>query len=89
MTKKEDSTEAAAQEALQADADAREAKTAEVDESAQPLVEQEAKAQEKGYRGVVTDPIPNEAYSLKSGPDSPSVPATRIVQPVLPDEVNH
>lgn len=27
----------------------------------------------KGYIGVVPDPIPNSAYSLQSGPDSPPV----------------
>lgn len=31
------------------------------------------KEQAQGYVGVVTDPIPNEEYSLESGPDSPHV----------------
>lgn len=29
-------------------------------------------ANAKGYIGEVPDPIPNEEYSLESGPDSPS-----------------
>lgn len=29
-------------------------------------------AEAKGYIGTVPDPHPNEAYSLKSGPDSPA-----------------
>lgn len=29
-------------------------------------------ATSKGYFGTVPDPHPNEAYSLKSGPESPS-----------------
>lgn len=33
-------------------------------------------AQEKGYVGTVPDPNPNEAYSLKTGPDSPSASET-------------
>ncbi len=31
------------------------------------------KEQEKGYVGVKVDPLPNEAYSLESGPDSPGL----------------
>jgi len=27
---------------------------------------------EKGYRGVKVDPLPNLAYSIQTGPDSPS-----------------
>lgn len=30
-------------------------------------------AHEQGYVGTVPDPFPNEAYSLQSGPDSPTV----------------
>lgn len=41
-------------------------------------------ATSQGYFGVTNDPNPNEAYSLKSGPDSPSAasvnPATRPKQ---------
>lgn len=33
-------------------------------------------AEEKGYIGSTPDPHPNEAYSLKSGPDSPSASDT-------------
>jgi hypothetical protein len=32
-----------------------------------------AKETEQGYVGVVTDPTPNEAYSLETGPDSPPI----------------
>jgi hypothetical protein len=41
----------------------------------------------KGYRGTVPDPIPNEEYSLKTGPDSPAlVPdnTTRVEMPQAP-----
>lgn len=34
-------------------------------------------AEEKGYIGTTPDPFPNEAYSLKSGPDSPSAAEVR------------
>ena len=30
-------------------------------------------AAEKGYIGSTPDPFPNEAYSLQSGPDSPTI----------------
>lgn len=33
--------------------------------------------EEKGYFGTTPDPFPNEAYSLKSGPDSPTHAETR------------
>lgn len=29
---------------------------------------------EKGFIGTAVDQIPNEEYSLESGPDSPSIP---------------
>jgi hypothetical protein len=29
------------------------------------------KEQEQGFRGLKVDPLPNSAYSLESGPDSP------------------
>jgi len=32
---------------------------------------------EKGYRGTKVDPLPNSAYSLASGPDSPNLPDDR------------
>lgn len=32
---------------------------------------EELKALEQGYAGTKVDPLPNEAYSLESGPDSP------------------
>lgn len=34
-------------------------------------------AEEKGYIGTTPDPFPNEAYSLKSGPDSPTAADTQ------------
>lgn len=33
-------------------------------------------AAEKGYIGTSPDPFPNEAYSLKTGPDSPTAAET-------------
>lgn len=32
---------------------------------------------EKGYRGVKVDPLPNDAYSIKTGPDSPTLADSR------------
>lgn len=43
----------------------------------------------QGYIGSVPDPIPNEAYSIKSGPDAPAlVPdnQTRVEQYSAPKE---
>ena len=37
---------------------------------AQKQVDEE---QDKGYLGNKVDPLPNSAYSLESGPDSPTV----------------
>lgn len=34
-------------------------------------------AEDKGYFGVKVDPLPNEAYSLESGPDSPTLEDVR------------
>lgn len=34
-------------------------------------------ATSKGYFGTVPDPNPNEAYSIQSGPDSPTAAETR------------
>lgn len=34
-------------------------------------------AEEKGYVGTSPDPFPNSAYSLQSGPDSPTAEETR------------
>ena len=34
-------------------------------------------AEEKGYIGTTPDPFPNSAYSLKSGPDSPTAAEIR------------
>lgn len=42
-----------------------------------------AKEVEQGYHGVRVDPIPNEAYTLTTGPDSPphvEDDATRVGQ---------
>lgn len=36
-----------------------------------------AKAQEQGYFGQEVDPTPNEAFSIKSGPDSPTITEQR------------
>lgn len=47
------------------------------------------KEQEQGFVGIKVDPHPNEAYSLTTGPDSPSaVPdnQTRAGQTVLVDD---
>jgi len=50
------------------------------------VAEVQAKVDEEtddGYRGVKVDPLPNSAYSLESGPDSPSAfdeDAARLVQ---------
>jgi hypothetical protein len=30
-------------------------------------------AQDQGFIGVKVDPLPNSAYSLESGPDSPTI----------------
>lgn len=35
------------------------------------------KETEKGYRGVKVDPLPNSAYSIQSGPDSPTLDDAR------------
>jgi hypothetical protein len=43
----------------------------------------------KGYIGEVNDPHPNDAYSIKTGPDSPPlVPdnTTRAAQPTVTKE---
>lgn len=45
-------------------------------------------AEEKGYYGWVPDETPNEAYTLKSGPDAPPLVAdnrTRNNQSSLPE----
>lgn len=42
---------------------------------------------EKGYIGEVSDPHPNEAYSILTGPDSPPLhedDRTRFAQPSAP-----
>jgi len=31
---------------------------------------------EQGFRGIKVDPLPNSAYSLESGPESPAVGST-------------
>lgn len=36
------------------------------------VAKQVAEEQDKGYFGEKVDPFPNEAYSLESGPDSPT-----------------
>jgi hypothetical protein len=49
------------------------------------VAEKVADEQAKGYVGDVPDPLPNSAYSLESGPDSPPhVPddKTRVGLPV-------
>lgn len=33
--------------------------------------------QEQGFRGAEVDPLPNSAYSLESGPDSPTAAEQR------------
>lgn len=48
------------------------------------VADQVNEANAKGYVGTVTDPEPNSAHSMESGPDSPpAVPdhRTRIAQP--------
>lgn len=51
--------------------------TRKTDDQGQAEVQQAAdEATEKGYIGTTPDPFPNEAYSLKSGPDSPSAAET-------------
>jgi hypothetical protein len=53
---------------------------------AQKLVDQET---ERGYVGAKVDPVPDEEYSLQSGPDSPTaVPDDRtpIHRATLPRE---
>lgn len=45
--------------------------------------------QAKGYLGTKVDPRPNNAYSMESGPDSPSAvedDVTRIDQPLAGKE---
>lgn len=40
-------------------------------------------ANAKGYFGTAPDPVPDEQYSLKTGPDAPSAvadPTTRVAQ---------
>lgn len=42
---------------------------AQSEEQVQAAVDEET---EQGFRGTKVDPLPNEAYSLESGPDSPT-----------------
>lgn len=43
-------------------------------------------AQKAGYLGYVPDPNPNEAYSLQSGPDSPTTTAEDVAETTAPDK---
>lgn len=46
------------------------------------------KAEDKGYFGTKVDPLPNEAYSLETGPDSPravEAPNARLAQVHIDD----
>lgn len=36
------------------------------------FVDSEEEIQKRGFHGEKVDPLPNEAYSLESGPDAPS-----------------
>jgi hypothetical protein len=45
--------------------------------------DQIAKEQDQGFRGVAVDPNPNEAYSLQTGPDSPTNTGERLEQHTL------
>lgn len=53
------------------------AKTNPEDGGAAEVQAKADEAAEKGYIGSVPDPNPNKAYSLQSGPDSPTAEESR------------
>lgn len=51
-------------------------KSSDVSKGIEQVQNAVAEAQKAGFQGVKVDPFPNEAYSLESGPDSPTIPQT-------------